>query len=305
VSYRAETTGVKEVMDKLVTRLYEELTPAEMDTLTENFILDYISEEEKQILSSKYWTFDVDVPVTVSVMRHIDQKVVPFWLPQTGFHKTDLLVKNENYTYEVWQKDFEPGKVELGINGFDKHRSVFFISVGAKDKSKDLKISNVFPEGQHFEVTQPGAFTYHDWDGLKLTEVPEALLGQTLFTTIRGRAREAHVIKAFRDTPHPSSEQPDQVMLTWSDSPKSSIDIQWRTNTSVSDGKVKYWAEGSTDTITANAEVFMMEDRMLRNDRYIHRHTARLRNLLPGNVYHYSVGSEKGEWSDVFIYLVW
>lgn len=290
---------VANVMDGLVTRLYDELTPAQMDTLTEDFILNYISKEERQVLASKYWTFEVNVPVTVSVMRHLDQKVVPFWLPEAGFSKTELRVKNENYTYEVWQKNFEEGTVELGINGFDKHRPVYFISVGPQDKSQNLKIANVYPAGQHFEVMQPGAFTYHDWDGLKLTEVPDDIRGQTLFTTIRGRAREAHVIKAFRDTPHPSSDQPDQILLTWSDTPKSSIDIQWRTNPTLTAGKVKYWAEGTNDTLTAEAQYVNIEDRLLRNDRYIHRHTARLRNLIPGNIYHYMVGATNGKWSDV------
>ena len=45
---------------------------------------------------------------------------------------------------QVWQKDFEAGKVELGINGFDKHRPVYFISVGPRDPGADLEISHVF-----------------------------------------------------------------------------------------------------------------------------------------------------------------
>lgn len=289
---------IKSVMDGVVTRFYEELTPAQMDTLTEDYVLSYLSEEERKVLATKYWTFEVNVPVTVSVMRHVDQKVVPFWLSEGDFRKTDLIVKNENYTYEVWQKDFVAGKVELGINGFDKHRPVYFISVGPKDQSQELKITDVFPAGQHFEITKPGAFTYHDWDGLILTEVPDALLGQTLFTTIRGRAREAHVIKAFRDTPHPSSEKPDQILLTWSDDVKTSMDIQWRTNPTVRAGQVKYWADGLSDTLTTDAKYFLMEDRLLRNDRYIHRHTAQLRNLIPGQLYHYQVGGENGQWSE-------
>lgn len=295
----ADSSSIKSVMDGVVTRFYEELTPAQMDTLSENYVLSFLTDEEKQTLATRYWTFETNVPVTVSVMRHIDQKVVPFWLPVNGFKKTNLLVKNENYTYEVWQKDFEAGNVGLGINGFDKHRPVYFISVGAQDKSQELKISNVYPAGQHFEETKPGAFTYHDWDGLKLTEVPEELLGQTLFTTIRGRAREAHVINAFRDTPYPSSENPDQVLLTWSDDSKTTMDVQWRTNTTVSKAIVKYWIEGSQDTLTTQSKYYLMEDRLLRNDRYIHRHTAQLKNLLPGNIYNYQVGFENTNWSDI------
>jgi predicted phosphodiesterase len=42
-----------------------------------------------------------------------------------------------------------------------------------------------------------------------------------------------------------------------------------------------------------------MEDRLLQNDRYIHRFTAKLKSLKPGNSYQYLVGSSNGSWSDV------
>jgi hypothetical protein len=76
------------------------------------------------------------------------------------------------------------------------------------------------------------------------------------------------------------------------------MDIQWRTHTEVEEGIVKYWREGG-DTLTATAEKFVMEDRMLENDRYIHRFTAHLSGLESGQEYHYTVGSEAPEnWSE-------
>jgi hypothetical protein len=87
----------------------------------------------------------VNVPAVVSLMRHQDQKSPPFWLEKSGFLKSKMLVKNEEYTYEVWQKEVEKGKVQLGINGFDKHRPVYFISVAPqKDgQSGDFKCPSV------------------------------------------------------------------------------------------------------------------------------------------------------------------
>ncbi len=289
---------VKEVMDGVVTRLYEQLTPAQLDTISEAFVQHFLTDEEKHVLATRFWHFDVNVPVTVSLMRHEKQEAIPFWLEESGFVKTGKLVKNEQYTYEVWQKDFKAGKVQLGINGFDKHRPVYFITVAPKGtRPEALEITNVYPAGQHFETCDTGTFTYHDWDELRLTEVPDELKGQILFTTVRGRAREAHLIKAFRQTDTPSSGDPDQVLLTWSGSPETSIDIQWRTAPSVKAGQVKYWLEGDHDTLTTGADPFLMEDRLLRNDRYIHRFTARLTGLKPGATYHYRVGAEGGAWS--------
>lgn len=291
--------SVKEVMDKVVSRFYSDFNLSQLDTIGTDFILQYLSEEEKNVLSTEYWVFEVNVPVTVSVMRDSAQQVAPFWLEETGFQKTPLRVKNSHSVYEVWQKDFEAGRVNLGINGFDKHRPVYFISVVAQDMEDELQITPVFPEQQHFETMEIGAFTYHDWSGLTMTEVPEELEGQVLFTTIRGRAREAHLIGAFRNTDFPSSEKPDQVLLTWSGDPETTIDIQWRTSSSVDKGVVEYWVRDSGDTLTMSAERFVMEDRLLQNDRFVYRFTAKVTGLEAGTTYEYRVGSD-GALSDVY-----
>ncbi|MDX2442867.1 MAG: metallophosphoesterase family protein [Bacteroidales bacterium] len=290
---------VQSTMDDVVTRLYSSLSAEQLDTIGNSYILEFLDEDEKEVLSTKFLYFTVNVPVKVSLMRHLDQTIPPFWLESSGFVKTDLSVKNYHNTYEVWQKDFGAGKVELGINGFDQHRPVFFICVGPKNPQDVLEISQEFPDNQHFEEMGIGAFTYHDWDELTLEEVPEELKGQVLFTTIRGRAREAHLVGAFRKTPYPSTNQPDQVLLTWSDDPTSTIDIQWRTNSSVSKGGVKFWMAGSNDTLVGKAEKLLMEDRLLQNDRYIYRYTAKLENLKSGSLYQYQVGADEGLWTDV------
>ncbi|RAJ99748.1 3',5'-cyclic AMP phosphodiesterase CpdA [Larkinella arboricola] len=292
-----DTQSVKAVMDGAVTRLYETLKPEQLDTISQPYVLQFLSEPEKNVLATQYVTFNVDKPVTVSLMRHQDQKTLPFWLESSGFKKTDLLVRNEEFTYEVWQKPFDAGKVELGINGFDKHRPVYFISVGAQKPGDKVTISNVYPAHQTLDTMRLGAFTYHDWSDLTLTEIPESLRGQTLFQTIRGRAREAHLIGAFRTTSTPASSQPDQILQTWSGNPATTQDIQWRAAATVSDGLVQYWPLGTTDTLSAPATAFKLEDRLLQNDRYVNRFTAQLSGLKPGSMYAYRVGSKTGSWS--------
>ena len=294
-----EKIHLKDVVDQVVTRLYENLTSPQLDTISDAYIMDFLKPDERRILATKFWTFDVNVPVKVSLMRNTKQRIIPFWIEESGFKRTDLIVKNEEYDYEVWQKDFDKGKVELGINGFDKHRQVYFISVAPQKKDEDLKVSNVYPSEFPLSTIKKGAFTYHDWDGLVLTEVPDQLSGQILFTTVRGRAREAHLVNAFRKTLTPSSEKPDQIMLTMSSDPRTTMDIQWRTNISVADGTVKYWEEKSKDTLILEATSFKMEDRLLQNDRYIFRYSAKLKKLNPGTQYNYIVGSKSGHWSSV------
>jgi predicted phosphodiesterase len=263
-------------------------------------MLSFLTDTEKQVLATRYQYFRVNVPVTVSLMRDRGQAVAPFWLEPSGFHKTEMVVKNEEYTYEVWQKDFEAGMVELGINGFDKHRPVYFVSVAPKEKSQSLKLTDVYPTTYNADTLRVGAFAYHDWSGLEFTDVPAALQGQTYFTTVRGRAREAHSIDAFRETPYPSSTTPDQIMLTWSESPKTTINVQWRTSASAVDGTVRYWRDNSIDTLHAAGIRLGLDDRLLFNDRFVNRFTAVLKPLSPGTRYQYQVGAGSPRvWSPV------
>jgi hypothetical protein len=81
-------------------------------------LLSVLGDRDKETLATRFWTFEVNVPVRVSLMRHTGQAVPPFWLQKSGFRKTQMLVKNEEYTYEVWQKDFEKGQVGLGYQWF-------------------------------------------------------------------------------------------------------------------------------------------------------------------------------------------
>ena len=292
--------SVKQVMDDLITRLYKEVPEEKYNSIDEDFILDFLDEKEENILATQYQYFKVNVPVKVSLMRSKNQKIVPFWLEKSGFVKSDGIVRNEVYEYEIWQKEFDAGKVNLGINGFDMHRTVYFISVGPINPNDKLEITDIYPSQYEVIPMKKGAFTYHDWSSLFIEELPDELIGQQLFTTVRGRAREAHVKGAFRATKFASTAKPDQILLTWSGDPTSSVNIQWRTGTSVDNGIVKYWIKGSTDTIKMEANKFVMEDRMLYNDRYIHRFTANLENLDDGQEYQYIVGGDPANsWSDV------
>ena len=159
-----EEGTIQQVMDSVITRLYERVPVEKYDSIDDRFMLEFLRDEEKHILATRYLYFTVNTPVTVSLMRHTEQKVIPFWLTGAGFVKTSQRVKNaEGYEYEVWEKKCSAGKIELGINGFDKHRPVYFISVAPQDSSRELKITDVYPSEFALSTLKHGAFTYHDW----------------------------------------------------------------------------------------------------------------------------------------------
>ena len=281
---------IQRVMDSLVTRIYEQWDTRLINELDENLILRFVKPEERAALAKNYWRFQVDVPVVVSLMRDSAQKSVPFWLVENGFEKTHYTVRNELYTYEVWQKRFPAGEIGLGINGFDKHRPVYFLGIAPQHPEDSVHITPVFPQEQAVHVLDTGAFTYHDWDELVLTEVPEALRGQQLLSTIRGRAREAHIIGAFRRTEFPSTDVPDQVVLTLPEEVENGMTIQWRCAPNIQQGWVKYWPSGTSDTLQVDVRGVLEEDRMLRNDRYVSRFRVKLNGLQAGTSYQYQVG---------------
>ena len=289
--------SVQQVMDEVITRLYATMGEEELAAIDQQTAMSLFTEADLEVLSTRHWVFDVNVPAVVSVMRSTQQKTLPFWLKPAGFEKTDLEMRNEYHTYEVWQKEFDKGTIELGINGFENFAYHYFVSVAPQNENEQLELSNFIPDDQYVVVLDDGAFTYHDWTELILQDVPEEMKGQKLLTTIRGRGKESHLIGAFRKTQFPSSAEPDQVLLTWSADPSTSIDIQWRTNISVETGEVKYRVAGTTDEKAVEAEKFVMEDRELMNDRFIHRFTAKIQDLQPGTDYEYLIAPET-DWTN-------
>ena len=300
----AAEPSLEETMDAVVKRLYEEMDETALAAITHDSALELLTDEERAVLATKYWHFDVNVPVVVSVIRNVDQQAVPFWLVERGFEKTELLVKNEEWSYEVWQKRFDAGRVELGINGFGMHRSVYFTCAGPQEPGAHVEISNLFPAGEAVIRMKKGAWTYRDWNDLYIEEVPPSLEGHLLLTTFRGRAREGHLVGAFRKTPFPSSHTPDQVVLSWSEDPRTTQTIQWRTNTEVKAGVVRYQRKGASQSpIEVPADCRVIEDRLLMNDRYINHFTAALRGLEPSTAYSYRVGSsEENIWSEEAVF---
>lgn len=289
-------TPLQTAMSSVVSRLYAKLTPEQLLKLDEPTLESLITPEERQIFGTQFWCFDVNVPVVVSVIRPVAQEIVPFWLAERGFKKTDLRVKNDTYEYEVWQKAFDAGRVELGVPGFERHRPNYFVSVGPQTPGAALTLTNFFPSGQQVLECREGAFTYHDWPDLLLTQVPDSLKGQKLLPTMRGRARETHLVGGFRQTAYPSTPKPDQIVLTWSGDPRSSQTVQWRTSPSDADGILYYREKGSAAVMKdVTARPTTIEDPMIVNDPRVSHYTATVNDLKPGTTYVYRVGADGAE----------
>ena len=96
----------KELISKKVSELYNTRSVEELHALTYEEAFGLFTEEELETLASAHWTFNVNVPVVVSVIRSKKQERLPFWLKESGFVKTEMTMHNEMTDYEVWQKNF-------------------------------------------------------------------------------------------------------------------------------------------------------------------------------------------------------
>lgn len=299
LSENQKETTVKEVMNRVVSDLYKNNDQATLMKLDIEKVMSLFTKEEMQILATRHWMIEVNVPVVVSVMRSNEQKTIPFWLVQSGFKKTALTMKNDQTTYEIWQKTFGKGKVGLGVNGFENGLALhYFVSVAPQKKDDQLTISNIFPLNQLVDTLRNGASTYLDWDELVLYDVPESMTGQKLLKTTRGRASESYLAGAFRTTTYPSSNKPDQFVLSWSGEPATTIDIQWRSSDHVEFTEIQFKEKNSTIVHSLTAEKQLLEDRMLANDRYTFHYTAKLKNLKPGTTYQYRIAPQP-QWTDL------
>lgn len=293
---------IEPTIEGIVARMRSALTMEQMLAADAATVERFVTTEDRERLATRFWSFDVNVPARVSVMRHTGQATVPFWLSERGFRRTELRVRNEEYEYEVWQKDFPAGRVGLGINGFDQHRVHYFACVGALRPGQPLTVRNARPATELSAVMGKGATIYHDWPDLVLTEVPAELEGHILLPTIRGRAREAHLIGGFRSTPHPSSATPDQIGLTWAGGPTTSMAIQWRTSPEVRRGLVEWRKQGDPAWRRATAAAQTLRDTRILNDPVVRRFTANLQGLAPGTAYEYRVGASSGPWSGISVF---
>ena len=64
----AANESVKDVMDRTVTRLYHTMSEQQLDSLTNDQALALFNKKDKEVLATRYWMFDVNVPVPVSVL---------------------------------------------------------------------------------------------------------------------------------------------------------------------------------------------------------------------------------------------
>jgi len=253
-------------------RLERELPADSLRRLTAAQVEQRLTPAAREALARGHIAFRVDVPAVVSVVRNRARSVrhtpqpspAPFWLRDAGFRRTELLVDayaepgakpaDGTAPYEVWQREYEPGVVRLGVNGLEGASGHYFVAVAPRDPAARLAITEVAPAGLRLDTLRVGAEPWADRPDRRVRAVPPALDGHVLIRTLDGR-RDDGVIAGLERFVEPTPDRmracrkdaarpqavlcpPRGVHLSFTDDPRTTATAVWFTDGTTDPGTV-------------------------------------------------------------------
>ncbi len=303
-AHDAEFPSIHDTVAKIKAKLVKEYPADKLPQLTPTQIWEFLSEQEREIVSTSHIHFSVNQPVDVLVFRDKTLGPEPFWLKERDFQKTDYEIQVDDEFYDGWVKSFGEERIGLGINSFaDEGEQYFIVLLPRASESKPLGVQDLYPGQCRITALNKGVRPYIDDDD-PIVAFPEKLKDAVLIQVSEDWESTAAVTEAFHLTRFPSSNEPDQIVLTWSADPATTQTIQWRTGPDSPKGVVAFQKKSEfghffpkTPTlVTANTQ--KLETNGIVNDPLCHRHSVTLNELEPDTTYVYSVGDGSDEhWS--------
>jgi hypothetical protein len=297
--------SVHDTVAGVIDRMLHTLNTNELNNLTVPKVERFLTPQEREILANEHITFRVNVPVQLSVLHDVRLGDDPFWLRERGFKTNGITVKEGNVAYEAWQKDFEAGPIGLGVHSLSGSGNHYLVLLKPKYQGDKIEITDLYPGLLRTAEFEAGVEPYVDQaDILKI--VPPELEGQLLIRTYADSEEDACLVNIFRWTSYVATEKPDQVVLTWSEDPRTSQTIQWRTSARVRKGYVQFQKKTERlqfkprKPVRTKAVTTELVTPLLLNDPVVCRHTAVLRGLTPETTYIYSVGDGSADgWTEL------
>ncbi|HMO27665.1 MAG TPA: fibronectin type III domain-containing protein [Tepidisphaeraceae bacterium] len=228
---------VEAVRENIFARLLASVDHAALPGFETDDALQHITPLERTLLSTGRVSFHLDAPATLYLLAPTGPNQ-PFWLDALGFEPTDLEARVEDKPVAVWRKPVEAGRISLGINSLTDERYPYFLAIVPRDPQAVPTVSELTPETLRVEPMLPDSPPYVDRDAV-LRSVPEVLQGSTMVRTSRRAFRPDAILSRILQTDHVASTTPDQIVLTWSDDPRTTQSINWRTSTAVTRAQVR------------------------------------------------------------------
>jgi 3',5'-cyclic AMP phosphodiesterase CpdA len=299
--------SVHDTVAQIIKRMQRELPLEQLVALNTQKAEAFLTAEEREALGSAHIRFRVNVPVTVTVLRDMSLGSEPFWLRERGFSTNGLKFQFARRDFDAWEKTFPAGEIGLGIHNLTGSGNHYLVLLRAQRGSDTVKVTDLYPGRLRSVRCNSNVEPYVD-NPLVLTNVPAALEGQWLIQTSTDSEEDARLVNVFSKTQYPSTNRPEHVVLTWSDNPRTTQTIQWRTSSQIKRGFIRYQekpaaglhaslipSSGAGLTLTSEAPIKRAKTEKLStpkllNDPLIHRHTVVLKGLKPATAYVYSVG---------------
>ena len=303
-----EHPSVHDTVAGIIDRFSKTMSLKELNAMDASKAKSLLTEKELHILATEHITFRVNVPVKVIIIRETAMGDKPFWLKDSGFTPMGLKITLQGTEVDFWMKDFEVGRIGLGVNSLTGGNSHYIAALMPLKKETKLEVTELYPGQLRVGALKDGLQPFVDRPEAmpKLPVLPGVLSGLAVIRTQNESRDDAKLINLFRNTNHPALAKPDQVVLTWSGDPKTTQSIQWRTGPSVTKGEVQWVKKSDYNRFQpaqpkqTKATTFKMENANLLNDPVVHRHTVTLTGLDPGTAYIYSVGDGSDDgWSEL------
>lgn len=298
VSPHAELEGhVSAILDRMV----EEMGADERVNLTPETAAAFLSEAERERLSTGFARFEIDRDAVIHVAHDFEYGETPFWLPELGFERREDLdfIVDEEDPYHVWSREYAAGEVSLGIPSLSGELKPYVVFAAPADGEGEVTITPLV-EGTDVQRAEIGGEPFLD-DNDYFNTLPDAFIGLPVLRSYESWEFVSRMVGFFRETAYPSSPAPDHLQLTWQGDPSTSATIQWRTDDNADAGllwiapKAAFFAEGADAARRIEAEHEELTSRQIVNDTVIRLHRARLDDLQPGTDYLYAASADGGE----------
>jgi acid phosphatase type 7 len=292
-----EHPSVHDTVARIIERLRQQLSPVQLYYLSNREIERRLTPAERHILGTEHISFRINVPASVYIIRHPSPKQDPFWLKERDFKPVSITWTNSSDKLETFRRDFPAGHVGLGVNSLVGGGNHYLVLLAPQNARDTLSVSDIYPGQLRTTVLTNGVNSYVD-EFERLQTIPAQFVGYTLLQTRFDQRDAARIREIFRWTAHPALSTPDQIILTWSDDPRTTQTIQWRTSDRVRQGVVRYAKKSEINPPNPNsprpsemaAKTESIFTKFIVNDQVNRHHTAVLTNLEPGTTYMYTVG---------------
>lgn len=287
--------SVHDTVSAVIKRMQQELSVDELVGVTVPNAEAFLTAEEREILGTGHIRIRVSVPVVVTILRDASLGDEPFWLRERGFTATGLKTKFYTREFDAWEKSFPAGRIGLGVHNLSGRGTHYLVLLRPQQVGEPVAVSELYPGNLRTAAFVTGVKPFVDQE-LQLSGIPPELENQLLIQTDTRREEDAQLVSLFSKTQYPAPDRPDHVALTWSDDPRTTQTIQWRTSNRIKSGVVRYQvkpANGMFDTRSARtkrAYSKALSTPTLVNDLLNQRHTVVLTRLKPETTYLYSVG---------------